>query len=434
MIFLRIKGHLRNNFYLDIWVILFLLLSFFIEPILEVINGNGFVFDPFNQIFKNYLEIITSSSILFTDYVFIAGLGATFFNVATILIFNLIMVKVLKIRVNGPVFAGIVMICGFAFFGKNIFNTLPIYAGIYLFSLYKKVPYKSYIISILFSTGISPIVSYCIFGFGLPFYISIPLGIIVGVIVGFIIPSIASHTIIFHEGYNLFNIGFALGIVSALFYAIFKFAGLKVETVALYDYNSTYLFYVLLIVLSLMFIVIALVCDHKVLSKFLSLCKSSGRLLSDYVRDYDKEAVLFNFGILGLVLALIGIIFRVPLNGITFGSALSILGFAGFGMHIRNVFPIWIGAGITIYISTLINQDTNLTVSTIIAFIFASGLAPICGKYGIIYGLAAGVIHIILTPLMVTFHGGFDLYNNGFSAGFEAMILSVLAEKTFKKE
>ncbi|MCI8889005.1 MAG: DUF1576 domain-containing protein, partial [Hungatella sp.] len=38
-------------------------------------------------------------------------------------------------------------------------------------------------------------------------------------------PAFASHTIVFHEGYNLYNTGFALGILSAFFYAIFRFAG-----------------------------------------------------------------------------------------------------------------------------------------------------------------------------------------------------------------
>ena len=94
----------------------------------------------------------------------------------------------------------------------------------------------------------------------------------------------------------------------------------------------------------------------------------------------------------------------------------------------------WVGCFISIYVGMLITGNYDLSISTIIAFIFASGLAPVCGKFGIIFGLVAGVLHIIITPIMINMHGGFDLYNNGFSAGFTAMILCVVAEKILKKE
>ena len=311
---------------------------------------------------------------------------------------------------------------------------MPIYFGIFLFSIYKKVPVKSFIITLLFSTGISPIVSYCFFGFGLEYYISIPLGIVVGTIVGFICPAISSHTIIFHQGYNLYNTGFALGIISAIFYAIFLFCGLEVKLANDYDYSTTNVFYLILPVMSAISMGIAIINDHNVLGKFISMTKTHGRLISDYVREFSIEAVLFSFGTIGFFLTLIAIIFKIPMNGVVFGSALSILGFAGFGMHMRNVLPVWIGAGLAIYISMLIKGDFSLSISTIIAFIFASGLAPIGGKFGFIYGIIAGFMHIVITPIMINLHGGFDLYNNGFSAGFTAAILSVIAEKIIKKE
>ncbi len=428
----KIIDQLHADFYLQIFAFLFLLLSFFIEPLLGVAAGNGFIMNPYEQIFKGYFEIIRSPSILVTDYVYIAGLGATFFNVATILIINLLMIKLMKIKMNGPIFAGIIMIAGFSFFGKNIFNTIPIYLGIYLFSLYKRIPYKTFIITILFSTGISPLVSYAIFGLGLAYYISIPLGIICGLIVGFILPAFASHTIIFHEGYNLYNTGFALGIISVFFNGIFRLCQFKVETVQLYDYSSSDEFYYLLGSFSLLAVVIALIKNHRCMLNYWNLLKSSGRLITDYASDYDNETVLYNFGVLGLMLFFICVIFRVPMNGVVFGSILSILGFAGYGLHLRNVLPIWIGAGLMIYIGMLVSGNYELSISAIMMFVFASGLAPIAGRYGIIYGLFAGALHVIVTPLMLSFQGGFDLYNNGFSAGFVAALVTVLADKILK--
>ncbi|MDE7094869.1 MAG: DUF1576 domain-containing protein, partial [Anaeroplasmataceae bacterium] len=295
----------------------------------------------------------------------------------------------------------------------------------------KKIPFKQLIITILFSTGLSPLVSYTMFGFGLHLGISIPLGILCGCIAGFIIPVFASHTIVFHEGYNLYNTGFALGILSAFFYAIFNFCGLKVESVSYYNAETSVVFYYLLPIISVLCIGLAYLNDHHVHKKYFHMLKTNGRLISDYGGQFGEDAVLLNYGILGIVVFILCLIFRVPMNGAVFGTIFAALGFAGYGLHLRNVLPIWVGCGLTIFVGMAIKRDYTLTTSSVMMFVFASGLAPICGRYGIGYGLLIGVLHIIMTPIMISFQGGFDLYNNGLAAGFEAAIVTVLAEKIF---
>src|SRR5690554_3063849 len=182
-----------------------------------VLFALAFIFDSPEEIFNGYINILQSPSVLISDYLRIGGLGATLFNVATIMLLNLVLVKKLGFRMTGPIFAGIFTIAGFSFFGKNIFNTLPIYLGIYLFARTQKLPFRSFIIVVLFSTGISPLVSFMIFGTGWPLYIGIPIGIISGMLAGFVLPSFSAHTIRFHRGYNLYNIGFAMGVLSMVF-------------------------------------------------------------------------------------------------------------------------------------------------------------------------------------------------------------------------
>lgn len=420
----KLINYLHNDLYLEILALLLFVLSFCFEPIGDVFIG--------------YWKILTSSSILLTDYVYIAGIGATLLNVSTVLIFNLILIKILDLKITGPIYSGIIMVIGFSFFGKNLLNTLPIIFGIWLFTKFKKIPYKSVILAIFFSTGISPLVSYCFFGFGFPWYIGLPLGLVCGMVVGFIIPAYSSHTNVFHEGYNLYNTGFALGIISALFYGLFTAFGLKVEAVNLYDSSHSLLFQILLGSISISFILIAVLTDRGVFKKYFKMLKTSGRLITDYIRDFSIETVMLNFGIMGTFLLALVLIFQIPLNGIIFGSIIAILGCAAFGLHIKNVLPVWIGCAIAIILKLAIRDgfylDPVTDLSMIVAFIFASGLAPISGKYGIVYGLVGGFMHIILTPLMISLQGGFDLYNNGFSAGFEASILAVAAEKIFNKE
>ena len=154
------------------------------------------------------------------------------------------------------------------------------------------------------------------FGFSLHLGISIPLGIFCGLLVGFLIPAFASHTIVFHEGYNLYNTGFALGILSAFFYAIFRFAGLKVESVQLYDNSSYHIFYYFLLFLALFYILVSFLHDHHVYKKYWNLLKTNGRLISDYGGEFGNEAVFLNFGILSFLLFLLAILFRVKINGV----------------------------------------------------------------------------------------------------------------------
>ena len=435
----KILNNLHKDLYIEVFLALFIILSFcFTSPI---------------NVFKGYWTILSSPSILLTDYVFIAGMGPTFLNVAIMLLANLILIKVLDIKMSGPVYASLMIVVGFSFFGKNILNTLPIYFGIWLFSRLRKIPYKSLIITILLSTGLGPLVSYMIFGFGLEYYISIPLGILCGIVAGFGVPAFAAHTLSFHEGYNLYNTGFALGIIAAIFNGIFIAFNLKSQTLGYltgFDDINHITFYLVLYGLAIFCLIIAFTKIKVVLKEYKALLKTSGRLISNYLRDFKEETVLFNFAILDIVVTTIFAIFGIPMNGIIFGSIISILGCSAFGLHIRNAISVWIGCTVAIIcklasegnfvisfkdgLDIVFNLEVKDNLSAMVAFIFATGIAPICGKYGIIYGLVGGFIHILFTPLVLPLQGGYDLYNNGFSAGFEASILAVCAEKIFYRE
>ena len=54
---------------------------------------------------------------------------------------------------------------------------------------------------------------------------------------------------------------------------------------------------------------------------------------------------------------------------------------------------------------------------------FASGLAPIAGDYGWWAGILAGGMHYLLVTSIPAIHGGFSLYNGGFTALVIAIIL-----------
>lgn len=424
---MRFFLRLKKNMFLEPLCLLLFILSFLISNPLDT--------------FKGFYKILTSSAILITDYVYVGGVGGALLNVSINLLFNLVLLKILEVNMTGPIFAGLTMIIGFSFFGKNVFNTIPIYFGIWLFSKIKHKPYKNYIISLLFSSGLSPIVSYSIYGFNLPYYFSIPLGLAIGIIVGIVIPAFSSHTMSFHQGYNLYNTGFALGIISTICYGIFSLSGLNVVTKSDYDSTNYLIFYILLGGFILLCFIQANIFEKNIWKNYLNLLKSNGRLVSDYIKDYGRDAVFVNYFFNGLFFLLMLLIFKIPLNGVIFGSVIAALGFSSFGFNLKNYLPVFIGSAIAFLIKMLVRNDFNINLemdlSIIIAIIFASGVSPIAGKYGIFYGILVGFIHISIIPIMINLQGGFDLYNNGIACGFDAAIVAVIADnfkRVFKHE
>ena len=59
---------------------------------------------------------------------------------------------------------------------------------------------------------------------------------------------------------------------------------------------------------------------------------------------------------------------------------------------------------------------------------FATGLCPITGKYGSKYGIIAGMLSATICTVTSSMHGGFVLYNGGFTAGLTALIMIPLLD------
>ena len=412
---MRFIEYLKKSFYLPILALIMIILAF--------------IFNTPKEIFVGYKNILLSSSILTTDYIAIGTLGGALVNAASILILNLVILRLLNLRMSGLIYAALYMILGFSFFGKNILNSLPIYIGIYLYAFLNKIPVKNLVISLLFSSGISPLVSYLIFGFDLAYYISIPLGIGAGIVAGLMVPAISSHTIKFHQGYNLFNVGFSLGIISLAFNGVLRAFNLRASEISILSNDHNLFLYLFVAILALVLLIAGIILNPKSFKMIPDLYKRSGRLVSDYIRDYRVSIVMINQASLLTFEILICLIFKIELNGAIFGTILAVSGFAGAGLHLKNTSFVMLGA----ILMCLITKTNITSTSIIIGILFSAGVAPIAGRYGIVAGIIAGMLHIAILPLCRSFQGGYDLYNNGFCAGFVACILIAIIE-AFKKE
>ena len=125
----------------------------------------------------------------------------------------------------------------------------------------------------------------------------------------------------------------------------------------------------------------------------------------------------------------------VGFTGPTVGVIFAAITFAGDGQHPRNVFPIAVGYALLLAIVAVIclmaGHRIPWTLSTqvyINGLAFATGLCPIAGKYGFGYGVAAGLLSAVICTVTADMHGGFVLYNGGFTAGLSALILIPLLD------
>lgn len=389
----------------------------------------SFFFESPVAVFKGYYNIMVHPSILLTDYFAIGGVGATLLNAATIMLFNLIMLVVFKVNFTGVIYAGILIITGFSFFGKNIINTLPIYAGVLGYTLLKKENINTMMPTILFSSGISPLVSYSIFGTNLAYYISVPFGIVCGLLAGFILPCLLEKTKTFSNSCNLYNTGFSLGIISVFFYSVFRILDIEVVTNLVLDNTHKTFLILLLVIISVVYLLGAVIAEPTLLKKYSKLLQEVGTLGSDFLEKYGPNVIMFNFGILGLFSALIVMLIpSIPMDGIVFGTILAALGFSSYGLQPRNLIPVWLGA----ILEMLVSGHFFDSMTVVMAFFFVSCLAPITGKYSFVAGILAGFLHLMINPLLLDFQGGFDLYNNGFCAGFVAFFVSAIFDSMNK--
>lgn len=365
-------------------------------------------------------SLVFSKATLIKDYIAFSGFFTAFLNVILVMIFVLAIMIKCKIETNGLTIAALMTVLGFAFFGKNIYNILWIFLGVYLYSRTQHIPFKNYFNVALFATALAPLVTT---GVELGWFPLI-VGHILAVVYGFIIAPIASHAPRFHNGYTLYNIGFSGGVVAIIFASVLKQFKNELPIVVNVSTDMTihWILVALTVVISLTLIIMGLLQSDFSMKQYKLLLSQSGHGASDFYTLYGRGASYVNMGLIGLILLVVCLLTRVPLNGASFGSMMSALGFGAFGKHPRNIIPVIFGAVLMIIIT-----GSTITAGTIITLVFVTGLAPVAGDFGMLVGILAGMLHYSLVSYAAPWQGGINLYNNGFASGFIAALVSSLA-------
>jgi hypothetical protein len=411
---MRLKIH--STYYMVICLCLFfMILAFFV--------------DTPKEIFFGFKKILFESNILITDYIELAGIGATFINMSLVVLASIFLLVYVGIKPNGSTVAALFTMAGFSLFGKNIVNIWPIIFGIWLYSRYQKEKFINYVLIALFATTLSPTVNQLAFSGHLPFDGNIIIGILLSTFIGFVFPPLAAYCLKLHQGYNLYNIGFAAGLLATLLMSLLRAFGINFESRLLWSTGNNLFFSITLLFIFIVMIIVGYVDNGKSIKNLLKIYKQPGRLVSDYYLLFGRGITIVNMGILGIYSTVFLLIIGADLNGPTIGGILTIVGFGAFGKHLRNVFPVMLGATL----ASLLNIWDINSPGMVLGILFSSTLAPISGQFGWIYGVIAGFLHISLSMNIGYLHGGLNLYNNGFAGGIVCIILIPIIT-AFRKE
>jgi hypothetical protein len=372
------------------------------------------------DLWEGLVRIIVSRSVLLTDYIAVGGLGAALINSAAAGASSVFMLMRLGVKPNGATIMAMWLTTGFAFFGKNIFNMIPLTCGVWLFSKYQKEPFANYSLAALLVATLSPTVS----GFSHLGYFGWPVGILLsvamGFFVGFLFPPVSASLVRVHLGYDLYSMGFAGGLICMVLAAIMQNAGIGLGAVEVLSYGNNFALGIGLYTLSAVFLAYGLLRGNAAenIKGFMAIFKQSGRLVSDFYFEF-KNSVYINMAVLCAFVTTFVLAVGAELNGPVLAGILTVVGFGSFGKHLWNISPVMLGSILTIL---LYRWELNAPESVIV-ILFSTGLAPIAGQFGWFWGIVAGFLHVNIASHTADLSGGMNLYNNGFAAGFVAMFL-----------
>jgi hypothetical protein len=379
----------------------------------------SFFFDSPAEVFAGIKTIWFSPSNLLTDYMRIAGVGAALFNAGLIGLLSLQMLHSSNVRMDGNAFAGLITMCGFALFGKNLFNSIPITMGVMLYARLQVIPFQDVATVGLFATSLGPLVSSLAFGLGLPWHIGIPAGYLAGLIAGFVVVPLSKACINFHRGYNLYNTGFTAGLIAMFAAGILRMFGLRIETVQLLSSGNDFKLSVLLLSVFAALLLFGLRLNNWTFLGYRNLLNQSGRLRSDYIRKCGYGLTLINVAFMGLIAWAFVRALGSSLNGPTVGAIFTVMGFSAFGCHPKNTLPVILGS----MLACALNIHEPYGTVSVLSILFSSTLAPVAGYFGTLPGFLAGFAHVSVSLNISYLHGGMNLYNNGFAGGFVAAVL-----------
>ncbi len=391
-------------------------------------------------------QILSQPSKLTASYFAIGGYAATFLNMGLVGLCCLALFVVLKGTASNASTLAVILTVGFGSWGINILNMWPTVLGVVLYCFVKKEKLGANVNAMLFSTGIAPLITDLmiryphaeVVGFNLP---GIGLSILVGIIIGFFLPAGLANSPKVHKGFDLYSAALPIGMTAFFLNAtLFKTLGVALPAGA----DGAQLQVASPVIVNVFCAVVFGLC---IVGAFLLGCKPKDywRLLTDpalvtnFSSTYGNAVFLMNVGVFGLFILGYYNLIGATFNGVTFGIVFCMLSTCNSGSHPGNVWPIMLGyvvaSTVAGWLSVLAGGTFTLGINAqaiCVGLCYANGLSPISDKYGWQYGFIAAIMHYLLVTSVPTLHGGFCLYNGGFTAALICIILVPELERFVK--
>lgn len=384
----------------------------------------AFYFNTPKEIIFGEIEIFKSRDALITDYFELANYGAAFFNTGLMVIISMALIDISKIPYTGLTLAAIFINAGFALWGKNPVNIIPIIFGTWLYARMHRAPFKRYVYTALFSTCLGPFVTELVFVLPFPFGYNLVIATIIGIFIGFVLPPLSMHTASMHKGYSLFNVGFSAGILAFVMFCVLKSFGIESEQVFIWKAERNPVIIFGLLIYFLIAFIWGLILEKGKMRGLYKIMQHPGRAVADFVMREGSGSTLMNMGIMGIAAEIYILAVGADLSGPILGGLLTVFGFSAFGAHLRNYLPVLAGVSISTIFMVYDLKDPAM----LIACLFVVGVAPIAGQFGPVVGMIAGMLHSAIVTCTSQMYGGLNLYNNGFSAGWVAIIMIPILE------
>ena len=380
------------------------------------------------EIFEGMKKIISTRDVLTTDYFAVAGYGTAFFNAGLMLLLAVVLVELVKIPYTGLTLVVIFINTGYGLWGKNPVNAIPCIAGVWMYAKLHKVPFARYIYTALFATCLAPFVTDMVYNLAFSVGVNVVLGALMGLIIGYILPPLAVHTASMHMGYCLTNVGFAGGMLATVIYSVFKAMGIESESQFLWQEGVYAPIAVGLLVYFIVAFLFGLYLEKGNVHGIRRIMRHPGRAVADFVIMDSVGTTLMNMSLVGIIAEVYILLIGGDMSGPVVGSILALFGFASFGVHIKNYLPVMAGVFLAAVLSIHAPADPAMQV----AAIFVMAIAPVAGQFGVVAGVAAGMLHMALVVCTGALAGGLNLYNNGFSAGWVAIVMVPFVESFMK--
>lgn len=412
-------------------------------------------------LFEGWIRILISPCPLMTDYFQVGGVSGTFFNAAVCSLACLLIVVVSGAKATPSLLASYILVIAHCFYGMNFLNIWPCYIGVIIYYCCRKKDFRQYLHVAMFTMAFGPLVSEVLLRYpvGNDFlpgeiqitFLGIFLTVVVGLAAGMILPGMLEGALWMHKGYNLYNGGLAFGLVGCFLYA-FLYKTMGIESPGPIEANNGFydgtgettwlLANGVFIAIFLAALIAGVLLNGKGLKNYQNLMKETGHF-SNFADKYGMPLCLINMGIYGLmVLAYMNLVMLltpgIAFTGPTVGAVFAAVTFFAVGQHPKNTWSIFLGYVVLFLfmalLCTLQGRELAWTLSAqgyINGVAFATGLAPIAGRYGWRWGVAAGIVSGAICTSTSAIHGGFMLFNGGFTAGITALIMVSVLEHHF---